>query len=151
MNLHRTHNAVAAAVLNQTAPEADIICDGYGSDSYPIYLMAIDVAAQSINGYTQSYDYNNTTGNMILDEYILDTMIPFFVAAGNQRNKNNPAEEPGFILAPGNALNAITVGNYDSDTQALESASSRTPYSHHYQTLKPEIIAPGDAWYNKMV
>jgi Subtilase family. len=114
---------------------------GTSSDTCRAFELLVDNDVNIINysGGSLSTGYNSYDRQ--IDYLIQNTMTPFIKSAGNTS---------GEITSPGKALNAITVGNAATKTDATTSASS--PFSMYstsaytelsYIPNKPDLCAPG--------
>ncbi|MCL2281200.1 MAG: S8 family peptidase [Dehalococcoidia bacterium] len=135
----------------------------------PIYnsndvLNGIDIlAAKGCRVINYSAGANTSTGyttfDRDVDKKISNLGVTFVVASGNQvpldpNNPNDPANPDNYVMSPGKAFNAITVGN--ADTKSNPTTVRTSPYqiytatrgsSSYIQTPanpnKPDISAPG--------
>ena len=88
----------------------------------------------------------------IVDDLLTETNVTFVSAAGNQGvDPEETSTEPAYVVGPGKAYNAITVGNARTNdwlgrpinTTQFEMYYSSSYEVEEYLTNKPDISAPG--------
>lgn len=134
------HSVSMGAILRTVSPDSFLYCRGGAvlpqtqdltgvSGNPPIYIVTRSNTPSS----------GDTTDYLILDrswdDFSYDYDISIFNSGGNT------GQETGNIRSPGKALNLITVGNYNHNTNSIWSTS---PFvNSHIQNQKPEVVAPG--------
>ena len=152
-NSHATF--VTSIIVGQAATASGITCEGVvplamayqmGVTTHLEFLNGIDTLAAKgcsvINYSAGSTTVGYTTDDRDVDAKIANLGLSFVVAAGNHHTNGNPNN---YVMSPGKALNAITVGN--ADTKGLAVPYSMNSSSSFVQVLsipnKPDIAAPG--------
>lgn len=141
--VHEFHGQLVTAILREVSPESYIYCRG--KETFPL--------GNDLNGYSPnprvyiqshswsfgvlSHNENYTVQDRAWDTHAYNSDTAIFMAAGNI----DKTGETGHLESPAKALNLITVGNYDDNTDTI-SASSCFKNSQ-IGNNKPEIVAPG--------
>ena len=141
------HATTVGSIAKGVAPQSWLYCRTAGAlpnnldldIGLTVTTWPADYPTVPIEMVTMSAGYNSSTDYRIMDrewdQFVYDNRIPAFSSAGNLGNTT------GNVTTPGKAVNVITVGNYDDDTDTINSQSSFVdPVTRND---KPEIVAPG--------
>ena len=135
------HSANVVGIVRGVSPESYIYCRAFGKLSTTFDLAGdgvhprvyIESYSWSYYGFGASYSIYDRD----FDNHVYDENMAIFKSAGNNTSSN-----PGTTVdSPGNALNIITVGNYNDATNAIVSDSRYT--NSEIGNEKPELVAPG--------
>jgi len=160
-----THATVVTSIIvGQSDSASGLICEGVVPNA-TVYqtpfvttadlLRAIDqLASKGVHVINISAGANTGAAydqiDRDVDQKIASLHVNIVVAAGNHHQDNNPNN---YVMSPGKALNAITVGN--ADTLAVSNGvlsirnapfgmDTTSSYAHDaYLPNKPDIAAPG--------
>nr|MCH9812722.1 S8 family serine peptidase [Campylobacterota bacterium] len=141
-----THSDYVASILRGVSPRAHIYCRSNGflptSSDLNNHLILVENHSYGTRYSDPLAPYHNEeylTYDKDFDNHIYDTDIIVFKSAGNNgSNNNNPLN---VVTSPGKALNVITVGSYNENSEAIADHSSYI--NPETKNEKPELTAPG--------
>lgn len=137
------------------APDANLVFRAAESSAaFPeVARQAIDAGARIINVTAFAgavTDRSPSDFDKAIDELQWTYLVTPVVLAGNRGGPGCGSGTDGFIVHPGLAYNAITVGGFDDRNTAVRSddligscSSWGDPASAHSDREKPEVAAPG--------
>ena len=134
------HGVNVAKVIRLVSPNSYIYCDSKSHATPPSSSLINGSAVKAINLSIVSVFLSPayTLAERNWDNFIYDNQVPVFFGAGNA-SLNEP--ENYHVNSPGKALNAISVGNYDDETNTINPTSMWK--NSEIKNQKPEISAPG--------